>query len=229
MKNFRRLLSELWSFLGTMVFLGGLILAAVIFGLCNQSFDDAIVLVICYLFFSVVANIAILIYVVFMLVNYYKAKRRLQEIPGFDAERFDRETARIPRMGNIVLCSDAICFNGKNCKIHVIPIKNIVWLYPEKVQAATFLQIYTNDAENYALNVVMKKKYGNVDMASRFIMRLIARKNKGALIGYKQEYEEMYQNNFRELLTLTQGKEIVDSRWLEREYIQNDYYTKDLQ
>ncbi len=229
MKNFKRLLGELWSFLWTILFIGTILVAAVVFGLMNQSMDDAIVLIICFSFFCFVAFIAIMIFVVFMLVNYYKSKDKLQQIAGFDSERFDRETARIPRMGNIVLCSDAICFNGKNCKIHVIPIKDIVWVYPEKVQTATFLQIYTNDAENYALNIVMKKKYGNPDMASRFIMRLIARKNKGALIGYKKEYEDMYQNNFRELLTLTQGKEVVDSRWLERGYIENDYYTKDLQ
>ncbi len=194
-----------------------------------RTLEDIIVLIICFLLFAALGLVAILIYVGVVLVGYYKAKEQLRSIPGFSEERFARETQKMPRIGNLVLCSDAICYTGRGSGAQVIPIADIVWAYQETVQNILYLQIHTKDRTKHTLQIIMKKKYGNRDMACRFLLRLIARKNKGAIIGYKDSYDAMYQNEFRQLLELTYGKEIVDSRLLEQEYIENDYYTRDLQ
>ena len=87
--------------------------------------------------------------------------------------------------------------------------------------------IWTKDKREYYVEIVIKKKFGARDAACRYLMRLIARKNKGTLIGYEEEYDQMVKNNFEQILARTQGKEIVSSAALEQEYIQNNYYTKD--
>ncbi len=92
-----------------------------------------------------------------------------------------------------------------------------------------YVQIYTKDREKHTIPVTIRKKFGTPDAACRYILRLIARKNKGALIGYEESYEAMCKNAFNQLLMRAQQGEIVDSRLLEQEYIQNDYYIRDLQ
>ncbi len=229
MRNFRKLLKDFWSGLLGLLFMGLFLAAAVFFGVMKNTLEGAIVILLCYVFFSTLILIAVIIYSIVIFVSYSNAKLKLQAIPGFSAERFGRETDRMPKIGNLVLCSDAICFAGRYSQVSVIPIKDIVWVYQEQVQNVLFLQIHTNAREKYSLQMIMRKKYGNREMACRFLLRLIARKNKGAIIGYKESYDQMYQNHFEQMLEMTKGKEVVDSRLLEQEYIQNDYYTRDLQ
>lgn len=194
-----------------------------------RSADNLINLLFWYIVFSGLGLLAILIYDIVVITTYFNARNQLKGIPGFSAERFDRETVKMPRINDVVLCSDAICYIGSHEMAKVIPIKDIVWVYQEQVQQVLMLHIHTKDRDKHSLAITIKKKYGNRDCAARFILRLIARKNKGAIIGYKEEYDKMFENNFQQLLALTFGKEIVDSNLLEQEYIRNNYYAKDLQ
>lgn len=76
----------------------------------------------------------------------------------------------------------------------VIPIKDIVWVYQEEGNgAASGVKICTVEGERFTVPVMTKGK--QTAPASRYLLRLIARKNKGVFIGYKQEY---VQNNYYE-------------------------------
>lgn len=195
----------------------------------KRNVDDLFYMLFCYIVFSGLCLIAVLIYDVIVITRYINARNQLKSIQGFSAERFDRETVKMPRIDGVVLCSDAICYTGAHGLVKVIPLQDIVWAYQEPVQNTLFMQIHTKDRDKHSLPITIKKKYGRRDCAARFMLRLIARKNKGAIIGYKEEYDKFFENDFRQLLALASGKEIVNSALLEQEYIQNDYYTKDLQ
>lgn len=230
MKGFGRVLKDFWNLQLSLLVLGAFVLIIVVLGCSTMnSVDDLLVLLVCFVIFAGLALLAVFIYDLVIILIYFSARKQIKAIPGFSAERFEREVARMPRIGNLVLCSDAICYSGTCNQAKVIPIHNVLWAYQEQVQNVLFLQIYTKDREKHSLQIVMKKKYGNRDMAVRFLLRLIARKNKGAIIGYKEDYETMFEKNFHQLLEMTRGKEIVDSRLLEQEYVQNNYYVRDLQ
>lgn len=179
-------------------------------------------------FLLLVASIALVTYIVIVIIGYGRAKDKLAAIPGFSEERFAREVERCPQLRDTLVCSDAICYQ-MDCITHVIPIREIVWVYQEeRGRYGTALTIYILDGKQYQVPIRPCKGAPSGDAAIRYIMRLIARKNKGALIGYKEEYEQLRMQDFGRLVMQTQGHEIVDSALLEQEYIQNDYYMKDL-
>ena len=229
MKGFGKLLKGMiWE--AVTLFILALILLALLIGVgFHQSLEVVVGLTLMFLLFLAVAFVILLVYGIVLLVVYGKAKDKLYAIPGFSEDRFLREIDRAPRINRILLCSDAICYTGTGYMVKTIPIRDIVWAYQEQVQAVQRIQIYTRDREEHSVPVTIRKKFGTADAASRYILRLIARKNKGALIGYEESYEAMYKNNFNQLLMRAQQGEIADSRMLEQEYIQNDYYVKDLQ
>lgn len=179
-------------------------------------------------FLLLVAIIVLVTYIAIVIIGYGRAQDKLASIPGFSEERFAREVERCPQLRDTLICSDAICYQ-MDCITHVIPIREIVWGYQEeRGRYGTGLTLYTIDGKRYQVPIRPCKGAPNADAVIRYLMRLIARKNKGALIGYKEEYEKLRMQGFGRLAMLTQGHEIVDSALLEQEYIQNDYYTKDL-
>lgn len=229
MNSFRTLLKgQAGGIISVAVFAFIFLLLVVGVGTSNSP-EYLLVLLLIYIFFIVLALVTFLIYAIIEYNTYKKAKEKLKAIPGFLESRFERETEKAPKIKRVLLSSDAICFTGSGYMVRTIPIGDIVWAYQEQQQGSMFVQIYTRDKERYQVPVIIKKKFGTGDMACRYILRLIARKNKGALIGYEEEYEKMYKNNFSELLMKTRGGEVVDSALLEQEYVQNNYYVKDFQ
>lgn len=193
----------------------------------QQSLDYLVGVLIMYIVFVLVVWALILIYGIVVFSSYKKAKDTLHQIPGFQEERFQREVEKAPKIKNVVICSDAICFRAGGGTVKAVPLQDIVWAYEDNHRNGEFLHIWTKDKREYYVEIVIKKKFGARDAACRYLMRLIARKNKGTLIGYEEEYDQMVKNNFEQILARTQGKEIVSSAALEQEYIQNNYYTKD--
>lgn len=229
MKGYGRLLKGfVWGIVSMVILALFFLLLFIINGLF-QSPSSMLWVISMYLFFLAAALLVFVVYAVIVWAAYRKEKEKLYGIPGFSEERFLREIDRAPQIKNVLLCSDAVCFVAAGYFVRTIPIREIVWVYQEPVQAVMYLQIYTRDRERYSVPVQVKKKVGTADMACRYIMRLIARKNKGALIGYQENYEAMLKNDFRSLLMMAQAGEIADSGLLEQEYIQNDYYVRDLQ
>jgi len=230
MKGFRKLLKDFWHMQATLIGLGVFLLVIVIVaGFRMRSEEDLFWMLLIYIIFAGLAIFATLIYDIVIMIIYFNARNKLRALPGFSEERFEREVQRMPRINSMILCCDAIGYVGSCTQPVVIPIADIVWAYQEDVQNLPVLQIHTKDKQKHTVTTFMKKKYGNREMASRYILRLIARKNKGALIGYKEQYDILLKNDFNSLVQMTQGKEIVDSMSLEQEYIQNNYYVKDLQ
>lgn len=185
-----------------------------------------------FIIFIIFIGIVFLVLVVYLIVGLSfaaKAKDQLRNIRNFDEDRFEREVKRAPKMKNLLVCSDAICFFGNGNIVRVIPIEDIVWAYQAEEQNGAHLKIYLRDKTEFKVPVIIKKKIGTRDMACRYILRLIARKSPGVLIGYEEEYETMAKRDFNQLLLRIQGKEIVDSRVLEQEYIANNYYVRDFQ
>ncbi len=229
MKGFGKLLKSMIR-QTVALFIVALFLVALLAGAgYNQSLEIKVGLTVLFLIFLTIAIAILLVYGIVVCLIYTKAKEKLYAIPGFSEERFLREIDRAPQINRILLCSDAICYTGTGYIIKTIPIQDIVWAYQEQVQAVPYVQIYTKDREKHTIPVTIRKKFGTPDAACRYILRLIARKNKGALIGYEESYEAMCKNAFNQLLMRAQQGEIVDSRLLEQEYIQNDYYIRDLQ
>lgn len=191
------------------------------------SFESLLLAVALGGFLVLAAAIALATYIIMVIVRYGKAQNKLAAIPGFSEERFAREVERCPQVKNMLICSDAICYT-MDCFVYIIPLREIVWVYQEQGRNGMGLTIYTLDGKRYQAPVRPCKGAPDTEAAIRYLMRLIARKNKGALLGYKEEYEKLRAQNFGELAARTRGHEIVDSALLEQEYIQNDYYTKDL-
>lgn len=226
MNNFRRLLR---GFRGLIV--EALVIFAVLFAvvaLCTLRGDwiYQFSTILFFLLFSGLAFLTLLIYGIVLYCAYDRAKAKLQAIPGFSEERFERETDRAPKIKNMLLCSDAVCYYGSGKLVKVIPIKDIVWVYQEEGNGAVSgVKICTGEGERFTVPVMTKGK--QTAPASRYLLRLIARKNKGVLIGYKQEYEDMFEKDMPRLLMRVSEGEIVDSGLLEQEYVQNNYYEKD--
>lgn len=229
MHSFRKLLKGITSGIITVFVLSIILLFIALFCGVRTSFEYLVGVILFYLLIMALACVVLLIYGLIVFCTYKREQNRLMSIPGFSAERFERETARAPQISNVLLCSDAICYTTGGFMIRTIPIRDIVWAFQEEQQNSLSITVYTVEKERFSIPITIKKKYGTRDMASRYILRLIARKNKGALIGYNDSYEAMCKNNFDRLLMNTRGREIIDSRILEQEYIQNNYYEKDLQ
>lgn len=193
------------------------------------SRQNTVGLMVLFVFLLVILFVVLTIYGVIIWMVYRQAKDKLYAIPGFSEERFLRELEKAPRIRKVLLCSDAICYADGGYMVKTIPIKDIVWAYQEQVQRVPYVQIYTRDREKYSVPVTIKRKFGRADAASRYILRLIARKNTGALIGYDENYDAMRKNAFSQLLARAQQGGIADSVLLEQEYIQNNYYERDLQ
>ena len=228
MKRLRRLIiPDICGMFATFLVIGILLLVAVVFCGREQGAETLLLALLIYVLLALLATIGLVTYIVVLLNVYRKSKKELQAITGFSWERLEREADRMPPIKDVLLCSDAICFSGGYSMIKSIPIKEIVWVHQEQQQTNIYLQIYTVKREHFTIPILIKRKFGTKDAAGRFVMRLIARKNKGALIGYQKEYEDYFEKDFSRLLALTQGKEIVDSGLLEQDYIQNDYYTAD--
>lgn len=205
-----------------------LILLAVAIGAgLHNSLDYLIGVLMIYIIFALVVWAIVLVYGIVMFSSYKKAKDVLLQIPGFREDRFEREIEKAPKVKHVVISSDAICFRAGGGMVKAVPIQDIVWAYEDNHRNGEFLHIWTKDKREYYVEIVIKKKFGVRDAACRYLLRLIARKNKGTLIGYEEEYDQMVKKNFEQILARTQGKEIVSGAALEQEYIQNDYYTKD--
>lgn len=200
--------------------------------ICGGLLGDLESFVLSAVFFLILIGIVFLILVVYGIVGMsfsLKAKDKLRNIPGFDIDRFEREVKRAPKMKNVVVCSDAICYLSNGNLIRVIPIQDIVWAYQGEEQKNAYLQIYCYDKTEHRIPVLIKKRLINSEKACRYILRLIARKSPGTLIGYEEIYEKMVKNDFQQLLFRAQGKTIVNSAALEQEYIANNYYVQDFQ
>lgn len=172
---------------------------------------------------------AVGIYLAVVGYRYGQAKEALCAIPGFSEARFEREALRSPQYVRLIAVSDAICYAGADRMVCVIPMADIIWVY--QPDGTTVLNIYTRAREIHKVNVYIKGKGAseNTKKGMRYLMRLIARKNKNVLIGYNPSYEELYKHDFRKLVGMASGREIIDSGWLEQEYIENDYYHRDFQ
>lgn len=232
MKNLRKLTKGI---IGSMIgLLAVMIFLLVICLFYKKSSTEVLVgILVTYLLFAELVAAAVGIYLVVVFCVYKKAKEKLRAIPGFSEARFERETGRMPQYKNILLCSDAICYADSAYLVRVIPLADIIWVYQDdqKNTLRSTLWIYTKTKDKYGIFVSMKGKGAlkNVEAGRRYLMRLIARKNKNVIIGYDDSCEQMYKNNFEQLLMRTRGREIVDSAVLEQEYIANNYYQKDFQ
>lgn len=202
---------------------------AVIFGGERSDVEMFVLRLVLYLAFVLLACIILGTYLLVVFCVYQKAKTKLRAIPGFSEERFEREAARAPQMNQLIACCDAICYAGSAHMVKVIPMTDILWAYQE--QDRNVLQIYTKDRQKHTVSVSMRKRADrkNYEMGIRYLLRLIVRKNKNAIVGFDESWEKMYKQDFQRFLGNCQGKEIADSSLLEQEYIANDYYQKDFQ
>lgn len=229
MKNFKKLIKgNLLAFAGIIIFLT-VLLVVCMFCANYRTVEDLIAAFLFFILFLGLAYLVVFIYMIALWVSYEKAKNRVRSIPGFSEERFDREVARAPKIQNMLVCSDAICFYNGLYFVRTIPLRDIVWAYQEQSQNLVGIKVFTRDGECHSVPVMIKRKVGTGDAASRYLLRLIARKNKGVMIGYNEAYEKMFKKNFQQFMQEMKPVEIVDSRLLEQEYIQNDYYSKDFQ
>lgn len=207
-----------------LIFIGLLIVIGI-----HQQIEEVIWNLFIYLLFSAVIWLAMFIFGIVVFVSYQKSKDTLLEISGFSEDRFEREVEKAPKIKNVLVCSDAICFRGVCGTVRVVPIQNIVWAYEDNYRNGEYLHIWTKDKQDFNIQILIKKKFGNREAACRYLLRLIARKNKGTLIGYEEEYQQMMKQNFEQVLVRVQGSEIVSSAALEQEYMANNYYVRDFQ
>lgn len=227
MKKLKKFTNYYIAFVIEMLILGILLLTAAIYAGMKQSVDYLLGMLVFYVCFAAIAWVLIIVYGIVIFSSYKKAKERLRSIPGFQEERFEREVERAPKIQNIVICSDALCFRGAGGTIKVVPIQDIVWAYENARGKREALHIWTKEKKFYGIDISIKKKFGSREAGCRYLLRLIARKNKGTIIGYDQEYEQMIKRDFNRMLAKIQGKEIIGSAVLEQEYIENNYYMKD--
>lgn len=227
MKRLKKFTNYYIAFVIEMFILGLLLLAAAIYAGMKQSVDYLLGMLVFYVCFAAVAWVLIIVYGIVIFSSYKKAKEKLRSIPEFQEERFEREVERAPKIRNIVISSDALCFRGAGGTIKVVPIQDIVWAYENTQGKRESLHIWTKEKKFYGVDISIKKKFGTREAGSRYLLRLIARKNKGTIIGYDQEYDQMVKQDFNRMVAKTQGKEIVSSAALEREYIENNYYMRD--
>ncbi len=229
MKSLRKLLKGIVSDGVIIMVVLVILLLLLIFASNGQSAEDLVLRLFGCMVLMVVALAAAGIYLAIVCYRYGQAKEGLSAIPGFSAERFEREAGRAPQFVRLIAVCDAICYSGADHMACVIPMTDILWVY--QPEGTNTLWIYTRDREIHKINVYIKGKGAaeNAKKGIRYLMRLIARKNKNVLIGYNPSYEELYKHDFRRLLGMAGGREIADSRWLEKEYIENDYYHMDFQ
>lgn len=225
MKSLRKLLKGIVSDGVAIAVVLAILLALVVFG-SDRSGEEVVLQVFFCGLFLVVVIAAVGIYLAVVLYRYGQAENELCAIPGFSKERFEREAQRAPQFVRLIAVCDAICYAGVDHMACVIPLQDVIWAY--QPDGANVLNVYTRDREIHKISVFIKGK-GNPQKGIRYLMRLIARKNKNALIGYNSSYEELYKHDFARLLGMAGGRGIVDSGWLEQEYVEHDYYHMDFQ
>lgn len=227
MKSFSRLITKsIWSIIGIALFF--LVLFLIVFFLGSyESVEELIGVALIFLLFFAVAFVVLLVYIAIILASYERAKKVLRGIPGFSEERFGREVVRYPQMQNLLACSDAISFYNSYYIVRTIALKDIIWAYQEQSTKIVGISVYTRSGEHISIPIMMKRKHGRVDAAGRYLLRLIARKNKGIQIGYNENAEKLFHKDFGRFMREIPYAEVVHSAVLEQEYIQNDYYTKD--
>ncbi len=224
MKCLRKLFRGYLGMVGGIVVLGLMLLAAVVFAGGHYLLE----LLFFFLLLVFLVFVGLMVFGIVVLSHYEKVKQELWKIPGFSEERLGREAVKAPRIKNMVLCSDAVCYYGNTYLPQMIPLQDIVWAYQGQNPNEGFgLVICTRDGEKLSIPLIAKRKQR--EPALRYVLRLIARKNKGVLIGYRQEYENMFYRDLNGLLFQVQEGGFMDSGYLEQEYLQNDYYTKDFQ
>lgn len=175
--------------------------------------------------------LAVILFVMWVVafVTYSNAKRVLTNISGFDEERFEREIEKAPKMKNVLLSSDAICFVTDASFVDVIPLVDVIWAFAGTNNA---IYVYTKEKQMYTVRPVIKvkkkeRKNVNFEQYVKYILRLIARKQKYVRIGYDINIEESFKKDFASFLKIGQNIETIDSVSLEQLYIEQDYYTKD--
>lgn len=230
MKCFRKLLKGL---AGSVITIAVVLLIVLGLGLFIglSSLDRFVTTVIIYVVFLAMVLLGTGVYMIVVMGAYHNAQVRLRAIPGFSEARFEREIARSPQVQRLLLSSDAICYTDSGYLVKVIPLADILWVYQDS--AVNRMLIYTKDKDKHTVNVLaegkMRERAARSEMSIRYILRLIARKNKNAIIGYDANLEQLYKKDFAQLLRRASGREIIDSATLEMEYIQNNYYQLDFQ
>lgn len=230
MKCFRKLLKGL---AGSVITIAVVLLIVMGIGLFIglSSLDRFVTTVIIYVVFLAMVLLGTGIYMIVVMGAYHNAQVSLRAIPGFSEARFEREVARSPQVYRLLLSSDAICYTDSGYLVKVIPLADILWVYQDS--AVNRMLIYTKDKDKHTVNVLaegkMRERAQRSEMSIRYILRLIARKNKNAIIGYDAELERLYKRDFEQMLRRAGGREVIDSATLEMEYIQNNYYQLDFQ
>lgn len=227
MKCLRKLFRGFWGLAAQVGILGAVLLAMVLLALFTNG-DYILEILLFFLLLIFLALVGLVIFGIVVLSQYEKVKQELWKIPGFSPERLEREAPRAPKIKNMVICSDAICYYGNTFLPKVLPLRDVVWAYQSQEPGeGRGVMICTQDGEKALVPVMIKHKQS--DAAMRYVLRLIARKNKNALIGYGQEYEYMFRQDLGGLRLRVQQGGSEDSALLEQEYLQMDYYTKDFQ
>lgn len=227
MRCLRKLFRGFWKLVANIVILGVVLLGMVILTLFAKG-DYILEILLFFLLLIFMVFVGLTIFGIVVLSQYEKVKQELWKIPGFSPERLEREASRTPKIKNMVLCSDAICYYGNTFLPKMFPLRDVVWAYESQEPGeGRGIMICTGDGEKTLVPIMIKKK--QTDAAARYVLRLIARKNKNALIGYGQEYENMFRQDLGGLLFRVRQGGSADSAMLEQEYLQQDYYTKDFQ
>ena len=234
MKCFRKLLKGLISSVVTIAVLLLLVLGLGVFLGLRSSFERLVLSLVIDVVFIVLLLLGGGIYAFIVMNAYEKAQKKLRAISGFSQERFEREVAKAPQVYRLLLSSDALCYTDSCYLVKVIPMTDILWVYQEDWKNSTIrVQIYTKDRQKHSVSILAEGKVRErglrSEKAARYILRLIARKNKNVIIGYDANLEQLYKKDFEQLLRRASGREIIDSATLEMEYIQNNYYQLDYQ
>lgn len=225
MRLFKMCILPVLSEIGTAVFIVLLCFILMLLGpFISPKSPETVILM--YLLFVVLVGMGIVTVVCFAmlhLVSVLIANNSLRKIPGFSQERLEREIKKTPRFNKLYAWSDAIVYMDQYNIIHTIALDEIIWAYCSPGELGLGLK----NGKKVTIYVLEKKSLMNKGATIRYLLRLIARKNKGVVIGYDDSLEKKFKNDFELFLSESAGIEVVDSALLEQEYIENNYYEKD--
>lgn len=218
-------LSEIGIFLVSVVLC--LVLIIVTSFSSGNSEDVFIVLLFFYIILLIMGIIAVISLFLLHLLSVILANKKLTNIPGFSKERLQRELARMPKFKKIYACSDAIVYLDQYSMVQTIALDDIIWAY--KTYAVKYDEIELGLVTGKMVKILVKESPSviNKGAAINYLLRLIARKNKGILIGYDESLEVSFKKDFDSFLQEANKIEVVESEVLEQEYIKNNYYEKD--
>ena len=190
--------------------------------------DEAVLLMILlYIVMVIMISVAIIVMAILHLSSAFIANNVIKKIPGFSKERFEREVEKGPVLKKVYVCSDVIIYVDKYDIIHAIPTDNVIWAYSTYAYNPGEVTLGLKNGKKAIVYIRDKKAMVNKGAGSRYVLRLIARKNIGVEIGYDQSLENRFKNNFNLFLSEASRIQVVDSSVLEQEYIANNYYEKD--